>query len=123
MACLRQRCASREVLPSATRRATCVFVAGSAHHGAAPLTDGRTTFNKPLPNGEPRLRELSARLKRKRKVLVVVHQPSSIGTLVVTVARARGCEVAYLPGTRARTAPRSRKPRKGQTPQAGIPGL
>jgi hypothetical protein len=32
------------------------------------------------------------------KVLVVVGQPASIGTLTVTVARASGCEVAYLPG-------------------------
>ncbi|QOV33528.1 IS110 family transposase [Streptomyces ferrugineus] len=70
----------------------------SAHHGTALLADGRTTFDKALPNGEPQLRELFARLKRKGKVLVVVDQPASIGTLAVTVARACGCEVAYLPG-------------------------
>lgn len=39
-----------------------------------------------------------ARLQRKGKVLVVVDQPASIGTLAVTLARACGCEVAYLPG-------------------------
>ncbi|MDQ0955402.1 transposase [Streptomyces phaeochromogenes] len=73
-------------------------VGKSAHHGTALLRDGRTAFDKPLPNGEPQLRELFNRLKRKGKVLVVVDQPASIGTLAVTVARACGCEAAYLPG-------------------------
>ncbi len=73
-------------------------VGKSTHHGTALLADGRTTFDKPLPNGEPQLRELFTRLKRKGKVLVVVDQPASIGTLAVTIARACGCDVAYLPG-------------------------
>ena len=73
-------------------------VGKSAHHGTALLADGRTVFDKPLPNGEPQLRELFARLGRRGKVLVVVDQPASVGTLAVTVARASGCEVAYLPG-------------------------
>ncbi|MFF7984009.1 IS110 family transposase [Streptomyces sp. NPDC007901] len=73
-------------------------VGKSAHHGTAVLADGRITFDKPLPNGEPQLRELFARLKRKGKVLVVVDQPASVGTLAVAVARACECEVAYLPG-------------------------
>jgi transposase len=73
-------------------------VGKSTHHGTALLADGRITFDKPLPNGEPQLRALFARLARKGKVLVVVDQPASIGTLAVTVAHACGCEVAYLPG-------------------------
>jgi transposase len=73
-------------------------VGKSAHHGTALLADGRTVFDKPLPNGEPQLRELFARLGRRGKVLVVVDQPASVGTLAVAVARASGCEVAYLPG-------------------------
>ncbi|MCD7445740.1 IS110 family transposase [Streptomyces lincolnensis] len=73
-------------------------VGKSAHHGTAVLADGRTVFDKPLPNGEPQLRELFARLGRWGKVLVVVDQPASVGTLAVAVARACGCEVAYLPG-------------------------
>lgn len=77
-------------------------VGKSAHHGTALLRDGRITFDKPLPNGEPPLRELFARLGRKGKVPVVVDQPASIGTLAVTVARACGCEVAYLPGLSVR---------------------
>ncbi|GAA2344134.1 IS110 family transposase [Streptomyces kunmingensis] len=68
------------------------------HHGTALLRDGRATVDKPLPNGEPALRQLFTRLQRKGRVLVVVDQPASIGTLAVTVARACGCEVAYLPG-------------------------
>ncbi|WP_422398528.1 IS110 family transposase [Streptomyces netropsis] len=60
----------------------------SEHRGTALLRDGRTTFDKPLPNNEPQLRQLFTRLKSKGKVLVVVDQPASIGTLAVTVARA-----------------------------------
>ncbi|WP_406438038.1 IS110 family transposase [Streptomyces sp. NBC_00631] len=73
-------------------------VGKSTHHGTALLRDGRTTFDKPLPNGEPQLRELFACLGCKGKVLVVVDKPASIGTLTGTVARACGCEVAYRPG-------------------------
>jgi len=73
-------------------------VGKSEHHGTALLADGRMTFDKPLPNNEPQLRDLFARLQRKGRVLVVVDQPASIGALPVAVARASGCEVAYLPG-------------------------
>ncbi|WP_217558953.1 IS110 family transposase [Streptomyces sp. GbtcB6] len=73
-------------------------VGKSEHHGTALLRVGRTVFDKPLPNNEPQLRELFARLQRKGKVLVVVDQPAAIGALPVAVARASGCEVAYLPG-------------------------
>ncbi|MFD9392589.1 IS110 family transposase [Streptomyces sp. NPDC060000] len=58
-------------------------VGKSAHHGTALLADGRTVFDKPLPNGEPQLRELFPRLGRPGKVLVVVDQPASVGTLAV----------------------------------------
>ncbi|WP_086751142.1 MULTISPECIES: IS110 family transposase [Streptomyces] len=51
-------------------------VGKSTHHGTALLADGRTAFDKPLPNGEPQLRELFTRLGRKGKVLVVVDQPA-----------------------------------------------
>lgn len=37
-------------------------VGKSEHHGTALLRDGRTTFDKSLPNGEPQLRQLFARL-------------------------------------------------------------
>jgi hypothetical protein len=37
-------------------------VGKSEHHGTALLADGRMTFDKPLPNNEPQLRDLFARL-------------------------------------------------------------
>jgi hypothetical protein len=37
-------------------------------------------------------------LGRHGRVLVVVDQPASIGALPVAVARAVGCQIAYLPG-------------------------
>ncbi|MGW6275085.1 IS110 family transposase [Streptomyces sp. NPDC055060] len=81
----------------------CALDVGKAeHHGTALLKDGRTVFDKPLPNNEPQLRQLFARLQRKGTVLVVVDQPASIGTLAVAVARASGCDVAYLPGLSVR---------------------
>ncbi|GGY18427.1 hypothetical protein GCM10010358_82060 [Streptomyces minutiscleroticus] len=52
-------------------------VGRAARHGTALLADGRTTFDKPLPNGGPRLRELFARLQRRGKALVVVDRPPS----------------------------------------------
>lgn len=73
-------------------------VGKSSHHGTALPRDGRATFDKPLPDGEPQLRELFARLQRKGRVLVVVDRPASIGIVAVTVARTCGCDVAYLPG-------------------------
>lgn len=56
-------------------------------------------FDKRLPNTEPKLRELFAKLQAKHgTVLVVVDQPASIDALPLTVARGMGCPVAYLPG-------------------------
>jgi hypothetical protein len=52
-----------------------------------------------LPNTEPKLLELFAKLKAKHgTVLVVVDQPASIGALPLAVARNMGYLVAYLPG-------------------------
>lgn len=56
-------------------------------------------FDKSLPNSEPKLRAVFDKLTAKfGTVLVVVDQPASIGALPLAVARAAGCEVAYLPG-------------------------
>lgn len=56
-------------------------------------------FDRQLPNTEPKLRNVFARLKIKLgTVLVIVDQPASIGALPLTVARDVGCQVAYLPG-------------------------
>ncbi|MFI2511796.1 IS110 family transposase [Streptomyces sp. NPDC018972] len=69
------------------------------HHGTALTPAGKKVFDKPLPNSEPRLRELFEKLQsRHGTVLVVVDQPASIGALPLAVARDAGCRVAYLPG-------------------------
>ncbi|WP_351235348.1 IS110 family transposase [Streptomyces sp. NPDC002133] len=69
------------------------------HHGTALTPAGKKVFDRPLPNSEPRLRELFEKLQaRHGTVLVVVDQPASIGALPLAVARDAGCRVAYLPG-------------------------
>ncbi|CQR59427.1 Mobile element protein (plasmid) [Streptomyces leeuwenhoekii] len=69
------------------------------HHAAAVNRAGKKVFDKPLPNSEPRLRELFDKLRaRHGTVLMVVDQPASIGALPLAVARDAGCQVAYLPG-------------------------
>ncbi|MEV4183934.1 IS110 family transposase, partial [Streptosporangium canum] len=68
------------------------------HHACALDPRGKKLHDKPLPNDEQRLRTLFGKLKTHGPVLVVVDQPASIGALPVAVARAEGCQVAYLPG-------------------------
>ncbi|MCX5136480.1 IS110 family transposase [Streptomyces sp. NBC_00340] len=74
-------------------------VGKSEHHATAVTPAGKRAFDKRLPNTEPKLRELFAKLQAKHgTVLVVVDQPASIGALPLAVARAMGCPIAYLPG-------------------------
>ncbi|MEU7965624.1 IS110 family transposase [Streptomyces sp. NPDC049097] len=69
------------------------------HHATALTPAGKKALNKRLPNSEPKLREVFAKLIAKHgTVLVVVDQPASIGALPLAVARDAGCKVAYLPG-------------------------
>src|SRR5690606_9906046 len=69
------------------------------HHAAALTPAGKKALDKRLPNSEPKLHDLLGKLQHKHgTVLVVVDQPASIGALPLTVARERGCRVAYLPG-------------------------
>ena len=68
------------------------------HHACALGPSGKKLHDKPLPNDEQRLRALFSQLGRHGRILVVVDQPASIGALPVAVARAAGCQVAYLPG-------------------------
>ncbi|ACZ87542.1 IS110 family transposase [Streptosporangium roseum] len=67
-------------------------------HACALDPGGKKLHDKPLPNDEQRLRALFGKLNTHGPVLVVVDQPASIGALPVAVARAEGCQVAYLPG-------------------------
>ncbi|MCW1100265.1 IS110 family transposase [Streptomyces sp. RS2] len=69
------------------------------HHATAVTAVGKKALDKRLPNSEPKLREVFTKLQAKHGVVfVVVDQPASIGALPLTVARAVGCHVAYLPG-------------------------
>ncbi|MFD0068636.1 IS110 family transposase [Streptomyces sp. NPDC056690] len=76
-----------------------LHVGKGEHHGTTLTPTGKKAFDKPLPNKEPRLRELFTTLQAKHgTVLVVVDQPASIGAMPLAVARDTGCRVAYLPG-------------------------
>jgi len=68
------------------------------HHAVALAPNGKKLHDRTLPNSEPKLRALFAKLARHGQILVAVDQPASIGALPVTVARDAGCLVAYLPG-------------------------
>lgn len=72
---------------------------GKEHHHATALNSaGRRLHDKALPQDEAALREVFDKLTVHGSVLVIVDQPATIGALPVTVARALGIEVAYLPG-------------------------
>jgi transposase len=73
-------------------------VGKSAHHAVALDSDGVRVHDRELPQDEARLRTLFTDLSARGPVLVVVDQPATIGALPVAVARAVGCQVAYLPG-------------------------
>ena len=72
---------------------------GKEHHHATALNSaGKRVHDKALPQDESALREVFTKLTGYGSVLVIVDQPATIGALPVTVARALGIEVAYLPG-------------------------
>ncbi|NGZ83154.1 IS110 family transposase [Duganella aceris] len=75
-----------------------VDVGKGEHHALALSRAGKRLFDKAMPNDETRLRSLISSLKEHGKLLLVVDQPTTIGALPVTVARAEGILVAYLPG-------------------------
>ncbi|PWD41013.1 IS110 family transposase [Gordonia paraffinivorans] len=68
------------------------------HQAVGPAPAGTRLFDKALPNDEAKLRTVFDRLAEHGPVLVIVDQPNTIGALPVTVARACGHAVAYLPG-------------------------
>jgi transposase len=73
-------------------------VGKEAHHAVGLDPHGKRLHDGPLPNTEPKLRALFDKLAQHGPLLVVVDQPATIGALPVTVARAAGHQVAYLPG-------------------------
>lgn len=68
------------------------------HHACALDPAGNRLHDKALPNDEAALAGVFTGLSARGRLLVVVDQPASIGALAVTVARALGVAVAYLPG-------------------------
>ncbi|MFD9966550.1 IS110 family transposase [Amycolatopsis sp. NPDC058986] len=73
-------------------------VGKGAHHAVGLDPSGKRLHDAPLPNSEPKLRAVFDKLAAHGPLLVVVDQPNTIGALPVTVARAAGHQVAYLPG-------------------------
>lgn len=73
-------------------------VGKGTHHAVALDPSGKRLFDKALPQDEAKLRALLDQLGAHGPVLMVVDQPSTIGALPITVARAVGVAVAYLPG-------------------------
>ena len=74
-------------------------VGKSAHHAHALDHDGNTLYDKPLKQDEKAIRTMLGKLSKHGRVLLVVDQPNTIGSLPLTVARNMGIAVAYLPGT------------------------
>ncbi|MCD2147557.1 IS110 family transposase [Gordonia paraffinivorans] len=75
-----------------------IDVGKGEHHAVGLDPAGTRLFDKALPNDEAKLRAVFDRLAEHGPVLVIVDQPNTIGALPVTVARACGHAVAYLPG-------------------------
>lgn len=75
-----------------------IDVGKGEHHAVGLDPSGTRLFDKALPNDETKLRTVFDRLAEHGPVLVIVDQPNTIGALPVTVARACGHAVAYLPG-------------------------
>lgn len=73
-----------------------IDVGKSEHHAVGLDNRGTRLYDKALPSNETRLRAVFDHLATHGPVLV--DQPNTIGALPVTVARACGHKVAYLPG-------------------------
>lgn len=81
-----------------------IDVGKSGHHAVALTPTGQRLHDKPLPNDETRLRTVFDQLATHGELLIIVDQPNTIGALPVSVARACGHTVAYLPGLTMRRA-------------------
>ncbi|WP_330256881.1 IS110 family transposase [Nocardia sp. NBC_00565] len=75
-----------------------VDVGKGEHHAVGLDPAGKRLYDKALPNDQTKLRAVFDRLATRGPLLIVVDQPNTIGALPVTVARACGHDVAYLPG-------------------------
>ncbi|MBT1181114.1 transposase, partial [Bifidobacterium sp. CP2] len=70
-------------------------VGKSAHHACALDRDGNTLYDRPLKQDENAIRTMLERLREHGRVLLVVDQPNTIGSLPLTVARSMGVTAAY----------------------------
>lgn len=75
-----------------------IDVGKGEHHAVGLDAAGKRLYDKPLPNDEAKLRAVFEQLATQGRLLIVVDQPNTIGALPVTVARACGHQIAYLPG-------------------------
>lgn len=75
-----------------------IDVGKGEHHAVGLDPSGKRLFDKALHNDEARLRAVFDQLATRGRLLIVVDQPNTIGALPVTVARACGHDIAYLPG-------------------------
>ena len=79
-------------------------VGKESHHACALDHNGDRIHDKPLKQDETQIRNLLEQLSTRRKVLLIVDQPNTIGSLPLAVARDMGVTVAYLPGSAMRRA-------------------
>lgn len=73
-------------------------VGKQSHHACDLDSRGERICDKPLAQDEAQIRALLERLSGHGRVLLVVDQPNTIGSLPLAVARDMGATVAYLPG-------------------------
>lgn len=79
-------------------------VGRESHHACALDRNGDKVHDKHLGQDETEIRDLLSRLSERGRVLLVVDQPNTIGSLPLAVARDMGVAVAYLPGGAMRKA-------------------
>lgn len=89
------------------------------HHATAITPAGKKAFDQRLSNGEPKLREVLAKLKTKHgTVLVVVDHRAPIGALSTSATSAASPPPPASPPTRAPP----RQPGARAPPSAAMPG-
>ena len=68
-------------------------VGKESHHACALDRNGDKVHDKPLGQDETEIRDLLSRLSERGRVLLVVDQPNTIGSLPLAVARDMGVAV------------------------------
>lgn len=79
-------------------------VGKQSHHACALDRSGARVLDKPIEQDESQIRDLLEQLREHGRVLLVVDQPNTIGSLPLAVARSMGVQVGYLPGAAMRKA-------------------